>query len=554
MFRTAQVAMKPTTMFDLHSGYSPELMGMNFPPSIDDLRIGIDKNYHRVKAYETADQYPHDIVVGSLQGQRFATDSRRFKIVSVKAHPIVNNVYGIGDVEMNARLLLGPLAGAVAAYPYVGKGTAEDANAMKTKGDGAATQAMRAALMSHWMRGEIRGGEGGGRDDMGRGAALYMGEQVGTGYGFKIHFIVDPLEVTNATKVLAPNAAWANVGQGWSPKLNNPNNWYPGYSGASSIMLAVNASQKPVRPLSDFLYLDKLQVHHKLARELLSNGGTSLPLAPEDLIRAASAAFRKPANQLRCAALARSRHLRSMRGWMKAGVESWNMHTPSDGDALFAPALASNSLHFAGLTGGVMEGIFSTAVGIPMGVRSSLQFVSHDQLSEKKDIADLLQDEQRFGFSDREYAQMLQTRLYDSQHIGQTLRTVRPSGRLAEAIKNSAWHRHDMRQWSGDMVRQFLDRYDEVLKRAEGARFTKDQRRFLKEVLENLGFLDVRRTLQFSDFVPSRDWLAVTAAITPNKWAPLDGIQADGNQLHVDLLVVGGSNAVYGLEVAVEEI
>ena len=149
---------------------------------------------------------------------------------------------------------------------------------------------------------------------------------------------------------------------------------------------------------------------------------------------------------------------------------------------------------------------------------------------------------------------MLQTRLYDSLHIGKTLRTIRPNGSLAEAIKNSAWHRHDMRMWSESMVEQFLSTYDAILKGAEGARFDDRQRAFMREVLEKKGFLDVRSTLQFSDFVPSRDWLAAAAAITPNKWTPLDGIKVDGNKLIVDLLVVGGSNAIYGLEIAVEEI
>jgi len=73
-------------------------------------------------------------------------------------------------------------------------------------------------------------------------------------------------------------------------------------------------------------------------------------------------------------------------------------------------------------------------------------------------------------------------------------------------------------------------------------------------VLNKIGFMDVRQTRQFADFVPNRDWLVGIAGITPNKWAPIDGIRTDNNELVVDILVAGGSNAMYVLETRVKEV
>lgn len=277
---------------------------------------------------------------------------------------------------------------------------------------------------------------------------------------------------------------------------------------------------------------------------------------PKDLVNAVSAAFRKPPSELRTAALARERHLTTMRGWIEeGGIEPWQISTPSDGDAMFTPALASGALHFAGLTGGVMEGAISAAFGIPQGIRTFMQFVSHDRLGEHKENADLRNEGHRFGFSESEYKEMLLTKLFDSEHIGHTLREINQRGEISSHIKNAAFAIFNDSIWSEDQYKAFLDRYNRISSGdANGERFTEEDRRFLKEVLTEKGFLDVRRVLRFSDLVSSRDWLAAASAITPNKWAPLQGIRVDGHKLVVDTLVVGGSNVVYVLEAEVEEI
>lgn len=548
--------MPATTLFSGYRGFPSQMTDAHFPPSIEQVRAGI-MAYRSEKGYPTSQRYPHHEIEKSLEGEVFDADGKRFRIDRAMTQYIANAAapYPIGDVEMHGRLLMGPLAAAVAAYPYVGKGTKEDAKAVKDKGDGAATQAMRAAFMRRWMRGEIRGGEGGGRDGMTRSGALYMGEKIGIGHGFEIDFLVDPLEVTNATKALDPTGAWGNVGHGWAPKLSDPAAWYPGYSGATSLMLAVNASQGHVRPLSDFLYLDKMQAPHRLSRYITAHGGSELPFSPAELVESASSALKIRVEELRAAALARPRHMNMMHGWIREGMIPTNIVTPSDGDALFGPALATGALHFAGLTGGVMEGIISTAVCIPMGVRTFLQFVSHDRLGEHEENADLTKPEHRFGFSEREYEQMLQTSLFDSQHIGHTLRSVRVDGTLATYIKNEAFAWFNRHIITEEEYNDFLSAYKKiVIDHDENVRFSDQQRALLAEALGRIGFKDVRQTHQFADFVPSRDWLVGIAAITPNKWSPLEGIRVDGNRLVVDMLVVGGSNAVYVLETHVEQL
>ena len=240
---------------------------------------------------------------------------------------------------------------------------------------------------------------------------------------------------------------------------------------------------------------------------------------------------------------------------MEAGIEPWNISTPSDGDALFTPAIAAGALHFAGLTGGVMEGVVSAALGIPMGVRTYMQFVSHDRLGEHKEKANLLDEAHRFGFSDDEYAQMRLTELYDRNHIGHLLRSVDKEGPLASHIKNAAFFAREQGLLGDEAYDAFLGKYRAIVGASNGGeRFSDGEREFLTEVLRDKGYLDVRRVIRFSDMVPTRSWVAAVSAITPNKWAPLEGIRIHDHKLVVDTLVVGGSNAVYMLETGVEEI
>jgi hypothetical protein len=245
----------------------------------------------------------------------------------------------------------------------------------------------------------------------------------------------------------------------------------------------------------------------------------------------------------------------TMKGWMNAGVEPWNIFTPSDGDAMFAPAIASGALHFAGLTGGVMEGVISAALGIPMGIRTYMQFVSHDRLGEHKEKADLRDLEHRFGFSEDEYSEMELTKLFDGEHIGHMLRNINQRGELASHIRNAAARLNTDGIMSDDDYVAFLERYEKIVRRANnGTRFTDSERTFLRQVLTESNYLDVRRILGFGDIVKSRDWLVGVSAITPSRWAPIEGIRKDNGSLVVDTLVAGGSNAVYILETEVEQL
>jgi fructose-1,6-bisphosphatase/sedoheptulose 1,7-bisphosphatase-like protein len=546
--------MPPTTLFSMHAGFTPDKLAAVFPPTVEELAAGIEE-YRGKRGYEAFRSYRYDIPEQLLMGEQFEVEGTDWRVKNVKVHRIVDPIQSekVGDVEMNSRLLIAPIAAAVAAYPYAGKGGKDNAKEVKTKADGMATEAMRAALNRRSIRGEIRGGEGGGRDGMTRSGALYLGEPVGTGFGMPVHFLVDPLEVTNATKALDRRGAYGEVGHGWSPELVDPAKWFPGYSGASSLMLAVNGNGG-TRQLSDFLYLDKIQLPLAAHRHFAEFGKT-LTSAPEDIADAISAALRLPHADLRVAALARSRHMTTMKGWMNAGVEPWNIFTPSDGDAMFTPAIAAGALHFAGLTGGVMEGVISAAMGIPMGIRTYMQFVSHDRLGEHKEQADLMNLEHRFGFSEDEYSEMELTRLFDSEHIGHMLRNINQRGELASHIKNAAARLNTDGLMPDDVYVAFLERYEKIVNGSnDGVRFKDEERTFLRQVLTESKYLDVRRILGFGDIVKSRDWLVGVSAITPSRWAPIEGIRGDDGKLVVDTLVAGGSNAVYILETAVERI
>ena len=552
VFASPSALMSPTTLFPMHAGFTPAMMTPVFPPSIEMLQGGIDQ-YRHANGYDTHESYPHHIVGRLLEGEEFTANGKKLRIDKVTIHPVANQIYKVGNVEMNARLLLGPIAAAVAAYPYVGKGGKENAKEIKDYADGVATEAMRTAFGRRSIKGEIRGGEGGGRDSMERDGALYLRESVGTGYGIPVEFLVDPLEVTNATKALDPNGSYGDVGHGWSPEKRDPTKWFPGYSGASSLMLAIDGRQGGSRALSDFLYLDKLQIPHRTARYMAANG-INLTSSPGEIVKAISNSLEVEPSKIRAAALARSRHLSSMNGWMEAGIMPHNIMTPSDGDALFSPALAAGALHFAGLTGGVMEGTISAAIGIPMGIRTYMQFVSHDSLGEHKENANLLDTEHRFGFSDREYNQMELTRLFDAEHIGHTLRNIRPDGEMASDIKNSAHSAYTQGLMGETDYRALGERLRKIADgNKDGERFNAGERSFLRGVFENKGYLDVRKVLRFSDLVQSRDWLVGVSAITPNRWAPLEGMREKNFRLVVDTLVVGGSNAVYILETEIEE-
>lgn len=75
---------------------------------------------------------------------------------------------------------------AIAAYPWIGKGSKQEA-------DEAGTTAMREKMNRIGMRGRIVIGEG----EMDEAPMLYIGEQLGTGLGPEVDIAVDPVEGTS---------------------------------------------------------------------------------------------------------------------------------------------------------------------------------------------------------------------------------------------------------------------------------------------------------------------------------------------------------------------
>ena len=580
------VRMQPTPIFgELPTGFSTEMMPESFPVSRAGVRDGIIV-YRDDKGYSTAPDYEvFADVEDTLPFKTFRAAGRTWRIEAVRVHPLANPIAAprqyVGDVERFVELFVPSIAAAIGGYEFMGRGGLEgiDKSQNKDAADAAATIAMREALNRLYMRGKIRGGEGGGRDGQTRLGALLLNEHVGRRGGMKINFYVDPLEVTNATAALNRTGGWGEVGSGWAPQLNNPVNWYPGYSGASTLLLAMNGDEGKSRALSDFLYLNKIQFSHRIWDKLRTNH-FSINMNPGEFVEGVADALKKAPEELAAAALARSRHMKTMSGWIKAGMKPWMISTPSDGDAMFAFALAAGALDLAGLTGGVVEGAIASAFGIPLGIRTFFQFASHDRLGEHKEQADLTRESHRFGFSIRERQQMRLTKLFDSQHIGNTLRHDDPA--IFDALTHSAWDRLGQNAYenfyqrflgisgvdtaftepersalvdaiegahTGTLTREAVQAIMDgiVRQRIQGTRFTDDERRVMSDTLRTLGYHDVREQFQFGDLMTgTEDWLALVSAITPNKWAPLEGIrEGDHGARTVSTMAVAGSHAVY---------
>ncbi len=532
---------QPTTLFgDMPDGFSPGAMNYA-PPTVGALRDGIAR-YRAKYGYTARGPMPEHVIRDMLVGKEFGVRSRVMRIDDVRYVEIAPPIYACGDIEMYWELLVAPIAAAVAAYPHLGTGGPDRAHASRAKamGDGAATEAMRRAFNSIYMRGSIRGGEGGGRDAMGRGAALYLGEPVGVGYGPPIDFLVDPLEVTNATKKLDRSSAYGQVGTGWDDALQDPSAWYPGYSGALSLMLCANAETHGghggIRPLTDYLYLNKLLVPRELPRITVES-------SPDEMVLALSETLDVPADQLCVAALARNRHLTTMDGWLRAGMKPWNLLTPSDGDSTFALAMGARALQMAGLSGGVVEGIIAGAAGVPVGLQTSYQFVSHERLGEHAENAELCREDHRFGFSEQEYEQMVQNRLFDGQHLGHTLRLLPEYFEIVADIFNWAARERAVEDFDFE---SFQKEFDDIVRHPDrGTRFSGPSRALIRKVLAERDWLDVRGVYHYPDFVRTRDWLFAATALTPNRFAPLKGLQrgTDGRYIS-ETVVVGGSSAV----------
>lgn len=515
-----------------------------FPPNIQQLQGGI-YSYRRAKDHAPhEDPYPYDDIQGALRGQEFVANGNVWRITGVVTHEIAPPLYDHGDVEFNPYLLIPPLAGGVGAYAFLGKG-----KEFKVPGDASGTQGSRASLRYLYASIIIGGGEGSGKDGNKQDAAFFRGEPAGLGHGTQIVLFNDPWEGTEYARKKDRAGGYKGVGVGWAPDLVDPANWYPGYSGSMSLQLAVNAEQKMPAFLSDKVYFDK-----RIAPYKVSKRGLNFDHSPQDMVNIVSSALDIEPRYLRAAALARARHMNTMKGWIHAGMQPWNIFTPSDGDATLAPAISAGAIHFGGLTGGTMEGLIGAALGIPLGVRTFLQPVSHDCLGEHKDESDLLREDHRFNFSEAEYDELYDTHFYDSQHIGHALRRARRNGSLMSAVRSMIYLAGLSEQLTEAEVNEFRNTLEAVLEEKGDARFNDRQRTLLKKTFKEQGFIDVRKTLTFEDLVPTRDWQYVGTAITPLQWAPLEGIRTRNNRMVVDTLVVGGSNAVYIVETELQDL
>jgi fructose-1,6-bisphosphatase/sedoheptulose 1,7-bisphosphatase-like protein len=506
------------------------------------LQAGIYR-YRRAKDHGPhEDPYPYEDIQGALTHQEFVADGHRWRITKVLVHEVAPPLYDHGDVEFNPYLLIPPIAGGVGAFSYMGRG-----KEFKVPADGAATQASRRAHRHLHVDNTEVGGEGQGKDQNKQDAAFFRGEPLGLGHGTKCGTYNDPLEVTSGAKKLDPEGGDMGVGEGWAPELVDPANWFIGYSGSMSLQLTVSARDKMPVFLSDEVYMDKHQVPYYVSKRGFNFSHTS-----QQMVDTVASRGDVEPKGIRTATLARARHVPMLNGFIAAEMKPWNIFTPSDGDATLAPAIAAGAIHFARSDGGMIEGIIAAALGIPMGIRTFLQPTSHASLKGKE--TDILSEEQRFNWSEKEYDELYDTKFYDSEHIGHALRPARENGTLMGAVKSSIFLAETDGKLSESKAAEFRPTLRAILENAPDVRFSPEQRQFLKKVFKGQGFIDVRRTLTFSDLVPTRDWQYAGTAITPNRWAPLEGIRTRDHRIVVDTLVVGGSNVVYVLETEIQDL
>ena len=151
-------------------------------------------------------------------------------------------------------------------------------------------------------------------------------------------------------------------------------------------------------------------------------------------------------------------------------MKPWNLLTPSDGDSTFALAMGARALQMAGLSGGVVEGIIAGAAGVPVGLQTSYQFVSHERLGEHAENAELCREDHRFGFSEQEYEQMVQNRLFDGQHLGHTLRLLPEYFEIVADIFNWAARERAVEDFDFE---SFQKEFDDIVRHPDrGTRFT----------------------------------------------------------------------------------
>ena len=537
-----------------------------FPPPMWAVTNGIAE-YRHSKGLEPRGKFPYNTMQKCMVGREFEVGQSRYRISAVRFHEIAPPLFTIGDVEMMDELTVAGIASAVAARPFLGgkKLTGIDTRSaeslkkaideLRNSADGAATRSMRSAFDEIHMRGIIKGGEGGGRDQLGREASLFMCEPVGTGYGPKVDLLVDPLEITKSVSPLTPEAGEYKGGSGWAEELNDPENWFPGYSGSLSLMAAANASgpNGGFRALTSKLFLNRMILpwQMELAGINLNNFST------EAVVKAAAKTFGIPTAKVRAAAMGKARHRATFNNWIEAGMKDENIFKPTDGDSMFPWSIAAGLIHFAGLTGGVMEGLMGALPTIPIGCTTGLQFVSRSRLSEAGEKADLLSENDMFEFSEAEQREMVASKLFDGLHIGTTLRNLGPSDATRTFILNSAANEVNTPGFSHPKFLEeikIMENPDPTAR--EGVRFSEPTRTFLTKIFGSMGWWDVRRPARIGDLRYSLDTMFMATALTPNRWSPLLGIKYDTNKkvITAESMFVGGSQAVFVIETDVAEV
>jgi fructose-1,6-bisphosphatase II len=222
--------------------------------------------------------------------------------------------------ELEPAALAATTGAALACRPHVGRGD-------KLAADGAATEAMRAALAGAPAIGTVVIGEG-EKDDA---PMLYNGERLGSG-GAEFDIAVDPLECTTFCAKGLPGS------------------------------LATIAFAEPgtlLRPGPSF-YMDKLVVPAE------ARGAIDITDPPEENVRRIAAALAKPVSELRAVVLDKPRHTDLIDRLRGVGL---SVTTPSDGDvagslqALIPTYEIDLLMGVGGTPEGVMTGCAANAVG-----------------------------------------------------------------------------------------------------------------------------------------------------------------------------------------------
>jgi fructose-1,6-bisphosphatase II len=205
-------------------------------------------------------------------------------------------------------------AAALACSRWMGRG---DSNAA----DQAAVTAMRRAFDNVDIRGTVVIGEG-ERDEA---PMLFIGEQVGSGWGPEVDIALDPLECTNSVAYGRPNA-----------------------------MAVIALAQRGHFLHAPDTYMEKLAVGPRAARAI----DLSRPI--EENLEAIAAAKGYALDELTVVVLDRPRHEELIQRIRKTGAR---IHLIPDGDvsAAIATALDSTGVDVLAGTGGAPEGVLAAA-------------------------------------------------------------------------------------------------------------------------------------------------------------------------------------------------